>query len=73
MEKENLLNRWQVLLKAPGDAEATRGVLLERQEILHRLNELGEKDIAGVSIVETLEATNASLRKIDRASAGVCF
>jgi hypothetical protein len=43
--------------------------LQERLIILHRLNELGEKDIEGVSIVKALEETNVSMRETDRASA----
>jgi hypothetical protein len=64
METEELLARWHVLLNEPGNAIAVRGVLQERQIILHRLNELGARDIEGLSIVNALEATNVSMREI---------
>ena len=67
METRELLARWQVLLNEPGNAIALRGVLQERLNILHRLNELGVRDIEGLSIVKVLEATNASLSAINRA------
>jgi hypothetical protein len=35
---------------------------------LHRLNELGITRIEGLSLVQALEATNTSLRKINMAS-----
>ena len=66
MEKEKLLERWRVLLNEPGSVKDIRNVLQERHAILHRLNELGEKDIKGISIVEVLEETNASMREINR-------
>jgi hypothetical protein len=69
METEELLARWHVLLNEPGNAIVIRGVLQERLIILHRLNELGEKDIEGLSIVKALEETNVSMRETDRASA----
>jgi hypothetical protein len=67
METKELLMRWHVLLNKPGGAITPRGVLQERLDILHRLNELGIKDIEGLSIFTALEATNASMREIDRA------
>jgi len=67
MEKEELLERWLGLFNRPGNVIASRDVLQERLIILHRLNELGEKDIEGVSIVEALEKTNVLMREIDRA------
>jgi len=67
METEELLARWHSLLNAPINAIALRGVLQERQIILHRLNELGIKDIEGISIVTALEATNVLMRGIGRA------
>jgi hypothetical protein len=67
METKELLARWQVLLNEPDGANASRGVLQERLDILHRLNELGINDIEGRSIFPILEATNASMREIDRA------
>jgi hypothetical protein len=68
METEELLVRWHVLLNKSGSAMASRGVLQERVDILHRLNELGITDIEGLSIFPILEATNASMREIDRAA-----
>jgi hypothetical protein len=47
METEELLARWHVLLNEPGKAIAARGVLQERQDVLHRLNELGTRTIEG--------------------------
>ncbi len=70
MEKQKLIARWRVLLNEPNNAIGIRGVLQERLDILHRLNELGEKDIAGVSIVKALEATNDLVWRTDKASAG---
>jgi len=69
METKKLLARWHVLLNEPGSAIAVRGVLQERLDILHRLNELGEKDVEGLSIVDALEETNVSMRETDRAIA----
>ena len=63
METEELLARWHVLLSEPGNGIAVRGVLQERLVILHRLNELGEKDVEGLSIVNAPEETNASMRE----------
>jgi len=69
METEQLLARWHVLLHEPRNTIAVRVVLQERLDILHRLNELGEKSIEGLSIVDALEETNVSMRETDRASA----
>ncbi|MGA3268660.1 MAG: hypothetical protein ABSE16_17800 [Verrucomicrobiota bacterium] len=69
MEKEKLLTRWHVLLNEPSNAIGIRGVLQERLNILHRLNELGESGIEGLSIVKALEATNDLVWKTDKASA----
>jgi hypothetical protein len=69
METEELLARWHVLLNEPGNVIALRDVLQERVVILHRLNELGTRDIEGLSIFTAMETTNASLREIDRAGA----
>jgi hypothetical protein len=69
METKKLLARWHILLNEPSRAIAVRGVLQERLDILHRLNELGEKDIDGLSIVDALEETNVSMRETDRAVA----
>ena len=69
METEMLLARWKVLLNEPGNAIAVRGVFQERLDILHRLNELGVRDIEGLSIFTAMEATNASMRAIDKARA----
>jgi hypothetical protein len=69
METEKLLARWHVLLNEPRNTIAVRVVLQERLDILHRLNELGEKSIEGLSIVDALEETNVSMRETDRAIA----
>jgi hypothetical protein len=69
METEQLLARWQVLLNEPGNAIPVRGVFQERLDILHRLNELGVRNIAGLSIFTAMEVTNASMRSMDKASA----
>jgi hypothetical protein len=69
METEELLARWHVLLNEPGKAIAARGVLQERQDILHRLNELGTRTIEGLSIFTAMEAANVSMRELDRAGA----
>jgi hypothetical protein len=68
METKELLARWHVLLNKTGNAIAHLGVLQERLNILHRLNELGIKDIDGLSLVKALEATNTSMRQINQAS-----
>ena len=68
METKKLLARWHVLLNATGSAIVLLDVLQERLVILHRLNELGVRDIEGVSLVTALEATNTSMRKINYAS-----
>jgi hypothetical protein len=67
METKELLARWHVLLNEPSSAIAIRSVLEERLTILHRLNELGEKKIEGLSIVNALEKTNVLMRETDRA------
>ncbi|MGA2246649.1 MAG: hypothetical protein ABSH48_16780 [Verrucomicrobiota bacterium] len=69
METKKLLARWHVLLNATGSAIVLLDVLQERLVILHRLNELGTRDIKGVSIFAAMESTNVSLREINRASA----
>jgi hypothetical protein len=68
METKELLARWHVLLNEPGDAIALRVVLQEKLDILHRLNELGITRVEDLSLVQALEATNTSLRKINTAS-----
>jgi hypothetical protein len=65
MENVELLVRWRVLLNEPSNAITIRGVLQERLVILHRLNELGEINIDGLSIVNALEETNVSMRETD--------
>jgi hypothetical protein len=69
METEELLARWHVLLNEPVNTIALRSVLQERHDILHRLNELGVRDIDGLSIFTAMETTNSSMREIDRAGA----
>ena len=73
MEKKELLNRWHELLNKPvtagqGDESAVHSVLQERQDILHRLNQLGQYDVEGVPIVQALEETNVLLRELVRDS-----
>ena len=67
METKNLLARWQVLLNEPGTAIASPVVLQERLDILHRLNELGTRQIEGLSIFTAMETTNVSMRELARA------
>ncbi len=69
MEIKQLLARWQVLLDKTGSPANLRDVLQEKLDILHRLNELGTRDIDGLSIFTAMESTNVSLRGLDRASA----
>jgi hypothetical protein len=69
MEKEKLLARWQFLLNEPSNAIGIRDVLPERLVILHRLNELGVKNIAGLSIVQALEETNTLVWQTAKAAA----
>jgi hypothetical protein len=74
MEKENLINRWRALdAETPEPADSslgrTRGVLEERLEILHRLNELGVYRVDSHSIIEALEQANFGLRQIDKQEA----
>jgi len=64
METKELLARWQVLLNEPDNAIALRDVLQERLAILHRLNELGVMDIAGLSIFTAMETANVLMRKM---------
>jgi hypothetical protein len=68
METKELLARWHVLLNDPGNAIELRSVLQEKLNILHRLNELGITQVEGLSLVQALEATNTSMRKINSAS-----
>jgi hypothetical protein len=68
METKKLLARWLDLRNEQGSAIADRDVLQERLVILHRLNELGTMAIEGVSIFAAMDATNVSLREINRAS-----
>ena len=69
METKKLLARWQVLLNEPGNTIGLRDVLQEKLDILHRLNELGTRDINGLSIFTAMETTNVSMREIARAAA----
>ena len=69
MEKDKLLNRWQVLLHESANAPGFRAVLQERLIILHRLNELGETTVAGDSLVGALETNNGLLRSVDQRGA----
>jgi len=69
VETKKLLARWDALLNEPGNPAALRDILQERLDILHRLNELGTRDIDGHSIFSAMESTNVFMRQIDRASA----
>jgi hypothetical protein len=69
VEIKQLLARWQVLLNKTGNPADLRDVLQERLDILHRINELGTRDIGGLSIFTAMESTNVSMRGIDMASA----
>jgi hypothetical protein len=69
METKELLARWHFLLNEHGNAIASRDVFQERLDILHRLNELGTRDIDGLSIFTAMETTNVSMREIAKASA----
>lgn len=66
METEELIARWHVLLNEPGNAIVVRADLQERLDILHRLNELGVRDIEGLSIFAAMDATNDLMREVDR-------
>jgi hypothetical protein len=66
METEELLAQWHVLLNEPGNGIAVRGALQERLDILHRLNELGIRDIEGLSIFTAMDSTNVLIMEIDR-------
>jgi hypothetical protein len=69
-ETIELLERWHVLQGEPvhptsGDVTAVRSRLVERVNILHRLNELGEYTVDDIPIVRALEETNILLRQLD--------
>jgi hypothetical protein len=71
MEKDELLERWDVLVNEyinvdQENKRAAQTMLQERLAILHRLNELGEYVIEGIPIGQALEETNARLREVDR-------
>ena len=70
MEITDLKEQWRASFNDPnhGGQQDSRETLQERQVILHRLNELGETDVNGLPIIEALEETNASIRKVDRQS-----
>ena len=70
MEITDLKEQWRASLNDPnhGGQQNSRAALQERVDILHRLNELGETDVNGLPIIEALEETNASMRKVDRQS-----
>ena len=67
MEKQQLLERWHVLLSDPNAVDLSV-ILQERLTILHRLNELGIYDVEGLSIVKVLEATNELVWKTAKAA-----
>jgi hypothetical protein len=69
MEIKKLIARWHFLLNEPGNAIASRDVLQERLDILHRLNELGTRDIDGLSIFTAMDTTNVSMRETAKAGA----
>jgi hypothetical protein len=66
METEELIARWHVLLNEHGNAIAVWADLQERLDILHRLNELGVRDIEGLSIFAAMDTTNDLMREVDR-------
>ena len=66
MEIEELIARWHVLLNEPGNGVVVRADLQERLDILHRLNELGVRDIEGLSIFAAMDTTNVLMRETDR-------
>jgi hypothetical protein len=71
MEKDELLERWDVLVHEGAHVElqnkrAAQTLLQERLVILHRLNELGEYVVEGIPIGQALEDTNVLLREVDR-------
>jgi hypothetical protein len=70
MEITDLKEQWRASFNDPnhGGHQDSRETLQERMDILHRLNELGETDVNGLPIIEALEETNASMRKVDRQS-----
>jgi hypothetical protein len=70
LEITDLKEQWRASFKDPnhGGHQNSRAALQERVDILHRLNELGETDVNGLPIIEALEETNASMRKVDRQS-----
>jgi hypothetical protein len=70
MEITDLKEEWRASFNDPnrGGQQDSREALQERLVILHRLNELGETDVNGLPIIEALEETNASIRKVDRQS-----
>ncbi len=69
METKKLIARWHFLLNKHGNATASWEVLQEKLDILHRLNELGIRDIDGLSIFTAMETTNVSMREIAKAGA----
>ena len=70
MEIKDLKEQWRASFNDPnqGGQQDSRETLQERLVILHRLNELGETDVNGLPIINALEETNASIRKVDRQS-----
>jgi hypothetical protein len=70
MEIKDLKEQWRASFNDPnyGGQQDSRETLQERLVVLHRLNELGETDVNGLPIIEALEETNASIRKVDRQS-----
>lgn len=72
MEIQTLLDRWHILLNEPiypnaYTTPAVENILEERLAILHRLNELGEVSVDGMSIIVALEQTNDLLRAVEKA------
>jgi len=70
MEKDELLERWNVLINESIDLDrhnetAIRAMLQERVNILHRLNELSVYIIEGTPVPQALEETNALIRELD--------
>jgi hypothetical protein len=66
METKELIAQWHFLLNEPGNGIGVRGVLQKRLDILHRLNELGVRDIEGLSIFTAMDSTNVLMMETDR-------
>jgi hypothetical protein len=66
METKELIAQWRFLLNEPGNGFDVRGVLQKKLDILHRLNELGVRDIDGLSIFTAMDSTNVLMMETDK-------